>query len=146
MLKKIEWHSQIGRRLHLRQLHVFSVVAERGSMAKAATQLGVSTPTVSEIIADLEHAVGVRLLDRGPRGIEPTSSGRALLGRTHVVFDELSHAIQDIELLADPPGGAGARCRVYVALDTHQLTSPLWSPAGGPPRRRSGRGWGCLSL
>ena len=54
MLKKIEWHSQIGRRLHLRQLHVFSVVAERGSMAKAATQLGVSTPTVSEIIADLE--------------------------------------------------------------------------------------------
>jgi DNA-binding transcriptional LysR family regulator len=105
MLKKIEWHSQIGRRLHLRQLHVFSVVAERGSMAKAATHLGVSTPTVSEIIADLEHAIGVRLLDREPRGIEPTSSGRALLERIHVVFDELSHAIQDIELLADPTAG-----------------------------------------
>ena len=62
MLRKIDWDSQIGRRLRLRDLHVFSTVAQRGSMAKAAAQLGVSTPTVSEVIADLEHGLGVRLL------------------------------------------------------------------------------------
>ena len=43
---KIEWESQIGRRLRLRDLHVFSMVVQCGSMAKAAAQLGVSQPTV----------------------------------------------------------------------------------------------------
>src|SRR6185436_9445204 len=105
MLKRIEWHSQIGRRLHLRQLHVFSVVAERGSMAKAAAQLGVSTPTVSEIIADLEHGLGVRLLDRNAKGVEPTKYGDALLKRTRIIFDELKQSINDIEFLADPTTG-----------------------------------------
>jgi DNA-binding transcriptional LysR family regulator len=40
-------------------------------MAKAAQHLGVSTPAVSEVIGDLEHALGVRLLDRVAQGIEP---------------------------------------------------------------------------
>ena len=61
MLHKIDWESQIGRRLRLRDLHVFSMVVECGSMAKAARQLGVSQPAVSEVIVDLEHALGVRL-------------------------------------------------------------------------------------
>src|SRR5439155_13750804 len=105
MLKKIDWDSQIGRRLRLRDLHVFFTVAQRGSMAKAAAQLGVSTPTVSEVIADLEHGLGVRLLDRSPKGVEPTTYGDALLKRTLVVFDELKQSIRDIEFLADPTTG-----------------------------------------
>jgi hypothetical protein len=51
MPRKIDWENQIGRRLRLRDLHVFVMVAQRGSMAKAALQLGVTTPTVSEISA-----------------------------------------------------------------------------------------------
>ena len=105
MLRKIDWDSQIGRRLRLRDLHVFSTVAQRGSMAKAAAQLGVSTPTVSEVIADLEHGLGVRLLDRSPKGVEPTRYGHALLKRTLVVFDELKQCIKDIEHLSDPTAG-----------------------------------------
>lgn len=105
MPRKIDWEVQIGRRLHLRQLHVFFTVAQHGSMAKAATQLGISTPTVWEIIAELEHAVGVRLLDRSPKGVEPTRYGHALLRRTLIVFDELKQGIKDIELMADPSAG-----------------------------------------
>jgi DNA-binding transcriptional LysR family regulator len=105
MLRKIDWDSQIGRRLRLRDLHVFFIVAQRGSMAKAAAQLGVSTPTVSEVIADLEHGLGVRLLDRSPKGVEPTRYGHALLKRTLVVFDELKQCIKDIEHLSDPTAG-----------------------------------------
>jgi len=105
MLKKIDWDRQIGRRLRLRDLHVFSTVAQRGSMAKAAVQLGVSTPTVSEVIADLEHGLGVRLLDRSPRGVEPTIYGSALLKRALIVFDELKQSIKDIDLLSDPTAG-----------------------------------------
>ena len=72
MPRKIDWDSQIGRRLRLRDLHVFHAVAQNRSMAKAAVQLGVSQPAISEVIADLEHALGVRLLDRFPQGVEPT--------------------------------------------------------------------------
>jgi DNA-binding transcriptional LysR family regulator len=105
MLRKIDWESQIGRRLRLRDLHVFSTVVQRGSMAKAAQYLGVSQPAVSEVIADLEHALGVRLLDRSAQGIEPTIYGGALLKRSVAVFDELRQSIRDIEFLSDATTG-----------------------------------------
>jgi DNA-binding transcriptional LysR family regulator len=105
MLRKIDWESQIGRRLRLRDLHVFSTVVQRGSMAKAARELGVSHPAVSEVIADLEHALGVRLLDRSAQGVEPTIYGGALLKRSIAVFDELKQSIRDIEFLSDATTG-----------------------------------------
>src|SRR5216684_55964 len=105
MLRKIDWESQIGRRLKLRDLHVFSTVVQRGSMAKAARQLGVSHPAVSEVIADLENALGVKLLDRSAQGVEPTIYGDALLKRSVAVFDELKQSIRDIEFLSDATTG-----------------------------------------
>jgi DNA-binding transcriptional LysR family regulator len=105
MLRKIDWERQVGRRFTLRDLHVFFTVVQRGSMAKAAQELGVSQPAISEAVADLEHAVGVRLLDRHPQGIEPTKYGQALLKRSIAVFDELKHGVQDIEFLSDPTSG-----------------------------------------
>src|SRR5258708_16761318 len=105
MVRKIDWESQIGRRLKLRDLHVFSTVVERGSMAKAAQHLGVSQPAVSEVIANLENALGVRLLDRGAQGIEPTIYGGALLKRSVAAVDELKQSIRDIEFLSDPTVG-----------------------------------------
>jgi len=57
------------------------------------------------VIADLEHALRVRLLDRHPQGIEPTMYGSALLKRSATVFDELKQSIRDIEFLADPTAG-----------------------------------------
>jgi DNA-binding transcriptional LysR family regulator len=103
--RKIDWETQVGRRLKLRDLHVFVTVAQRGSMAKAAVHLGVSQPAVSEVIADLEHALGVRLLDRSPHGIEPTIYGRTLLRRTLAAFDELKQGIRDMEFLANATVG-----------------------------------------
>jgi DNA-binding transcriptional LysR family regulator len=105
MATKIDWESQIGRRLRFRDLHVLSTVVQCGSMAKAAAQLGVSQPSVSEVMADLEHALGVRLLDRSPQGIEPTIYAHALLKRSRVAFDELKQGIRDIEYLSDPTVG-----------------------------------------
>jgi DNA-binding transcriptional LysR family regulator len=105
MVRKIDWDSQIGRRLKLRDLHVFSTVVECGSMAKAAQQLGVSPPAVSEVIAGLEHALGVPLLDRVAQGVEPTIYGDALLKRSVAAFDELKQSIRDIEFLSDATTG-----------------------------------------
>jgi DNA-binding transcriptional LysR family regulator len=105
MGKENGWESRIGRRLRLRDLHFLFAVVQSGSMGKAAAQLGVSQPVVSEAIADLEATIGVRLLDRGPRGAEPTLYGRALLKRSQIAFDELRQGIKDIEFLADPEEG-----------------------------------------
>jgi DNA-binding transcriptional LysR family regulator len=100
-----DWDSRIGRRLKLRDLHVLFAVVDRGSMAKAAKHLTMSQPAVSKVIADLEAVLGVRLLDRNSRGVEPTLYAHALLKRGHVAFDELRQGIRDIEFLANPTVG-----------------------------------------
>jgi DNA-binding transcriptional LysR family regulator len=97
----VDWESRIGRRVRLRDLHVLSAVIQRGSMAKAAAQLGVTQSAVSQVIADLEYALGVRLLDRSPRGVEATIYGSILLRRSSAAFDELRHGIQEIDFLTD---------------------------------------------
>src|SRR5467141_3069887 len=101
----MEWERRISRRHRLRDLHILSAVAQWGSMAKAASGLAMSQPAVSEAIANLEAALGVRLLDRTPRGVEPTLYASALLKRGLVVFDELRQGIKEIEFLADPTAG-----------------------------------------
>jgi DNA-binding transcriptional LysR family regulator len=105
MPRIIQWEHQIGRRLRLRDLFVFFTVVKSGSMAKAAAQLNVSTPSVSEIIADLEHTLGVRLLDRSPQGVHATPYGEALLKCGEAAFDELRQGVRAIEFLADPTAG-----------------------------------------
>jgi len=105
MPKVTQWERAIGGRIRLRDLFVFLTVIECGSMSRAAARLGVSTPSVSELVADLEHAVGVRLLDRSNRGVVATPFGEALRLRGQAAFDELRQGMRDIESIADPGSG-----------------------------------------
>lgn len=108
--------TRIGRRLRFRDLQVLFSVARCGSMLKAAAELGVTQPAVSEVIADLEDAFGVRLLDRSSRGAVPTIYGRALLKRGLAALDELRQGIRDIESLSDPTKGTvGIGCAPSIA-------------------------------
>jgi DNA-binding transcriptional LysR family regulator len=104
-MSKASLETHIGRRLRFRDLQVFFAVAECGGMAKAAAQLGLTQPAVSEIIAGIESAFAVRLFDRSPHGVDLTIYGRALLKRGLAAFDELKQGIRDIEFLADPTVG-----------------------------------------
>jgi DNA-binding transcriptional LysR family regulator len=101
----MDWVDRIGRRVKLRDLHVLLAVTQWGSMAKAARHLATSQPVLSKTIAELEHALGVRLLDRGPHGVTPTIYGRALISRGLAIFHELREGINEIEFLADPAAG-----------------------------------------
>jgi DNA-binding transcriptional LysR family regulator len=74
-------------------------------MGKAAAQLAVSQPAISKAIADLEHTIGVRLLDRTAQGVEPTRYGEALLKWGSAVFDDLRQGVKEIEFLSDPTTG-----------------------------------------
>jgi DNA-binding transcriptional LysR family regulator len=103
--KGVDWQNRIGRRLRLRDLHILFAVVEAGSMAKAGAQLRVTQSAISRAIGDLEATIGVRLLDRSPRGVEPTVYGEALLKSGTAAFDELRSGISNIEYLADPNVG-----------------------------------------
>jgi DNA-binding transcriptional LysR family regulator len=61
-----------------RQLAAFCAVVERASFSQAAEQLGVTQPAVSLQIRSLEKRLGVQLLDRSGRRVEPTDAGRRL--------------------------------------------------------------------
>jgi DNA-binding transcriptional LysR family regulator len=97
--------TRIRRRLKLRDLDTLLIIAECGSMAKAASQLAISQPAVSKIISDMEHTLGVRLLDRTTRGVEPTVYGQAVLKCAAAVFDDVRQGVKQLEFLADPAAG-----------------------------------------
>jgi len=101
----MQWTDRIGRRIKLRDLHILLAVAQAGSMSRAADRLAISHPVVSKTIADLEDALGVRLLDRTTQGTEPTAYGRALLSCGTIVFDELRRGVQEVAFLSDPTVG-----------------------------------------
>src|SRR5437016_13860493 len=101
----VQLSDRIGRRMKLQDLHVLMTVVQSGSMGKAAERLNTSQPNISRSIAELEHALGVRLLDRHRQGIEPTEYGRALLDCGMAVFDDLRQGVRNIEFLADPTAG-----------------------------------------
>jgi len=93
----MQMSDRIGRRIKLQDVHILMAVVQAGSMGKAARHLNTSQPNISKSIADLEQALGVRLLDRHRQGIEPTEYGRALLDGGVAVFDELRQTVKNIE-------------------------------------------------
>jgi len=96
---------RFGSRMKLQDLHVLMTVVQAGSMGKAAQILNTTQPNISRSIGELEHALGVRLLDRHRQGIEPTEYGRALLDCGVAVFDDLRQGVRNIAFLADPTAG-----------------------------------------
>ena len=66
------------------QLEYFVAVAEDGQMTSAARRLGIAQPALSQAIAQLETDLGLKLLDRHPRGVTLTDAGEALYAKACV--------------------------------------------------------------
>ena len=96
---------RMARRMKLHDLRILMTVAQAGSMNKAAVFLNMTQSAVSRSIAELERTVGVSLLDRTARGVEPTEYGRAMLECGVAVFDDLRQGAKKIEFLTDPAVG-----------------------------------------
>ncbi|MGB6537484.1 MAG: LysR family transcriptional regulator [Xanthobacteraceae bacterium] len=98
----MQWTGRVRQRVKLRDLYILLAVAEHGSILRAAKHLAVSHPVVSRTISELELALGVRLFDRGARGVETTMHGQAAVDCSVAVFDELRRGMQHLEYLSDP--------------------------------------------
>lgn len=105
MVMNMDWDRRIGKRIKLRDLHILQAAADAGSMVKAASNLAITQPAVSHAVAEMEHVLGVPLLERTPHGVTPTVYGRVLLECSRIVFNELRQGIDEIGSLADPSVG-----------------------------------------
>ena len=76
----------------LQELAVFVRAAESGSFSRAARELGLSQPSVSRIIGELEARLGVKLLLRTTRRITATDAGALFLDRAREILTEVEDA------------------------------------------------------
>jgi len=86
-------------------LCAFVAVADHGSFTRAATQLGVSTGSLSHTIRELEENLGVRLLNRTTRSVAPTEAGERMLARLRPLLDEFEAAVDSVNAFRERPAG-----------------------------------------
>lgn len=68
-------------------------MADAGSVSKAAASLNVSQPSLAAQLRRVEPAVGGDLLERGIRGVVPTTLGKHILGRARVVLADTDNLV-----------------------------------------------------
>ena len=89
--------------MELRHLRYFVAVAEEGSLTNAAERrLHTAQPSLSRQIRDLELEVGVRLLERGARGIALTAAGRTFLDHARLALLQVDAAGEAARRAAQP--------------------------------------------
>lgn len=84
----------------LRQVTAFLAVAEAGSFTRAADQLKVAQPALSQAIRELETSLGLRLFDRTTRRVELTAAGREFRDATVKIVGDLDFAVRNARDLA----------------------------------------------
>ncbi|HEY4428236.1 MAG TPA: LysR family transcriptional regulator [Solirubrobacteraceae bacterium] len=84
----------------LEQLRYFVAVAEEGQFTRAARDLHVAQPALSQAIANLESELGVELLTRHARGVTPTPAGETFLAKARVALAATMEAAMTARSLA----------------------------------------------
>src|SRR3954464_8782382 len=86
--------------LDVRRMKVLREVARQGSFSAAADALSYTQSAVSQQVAALEKEAGTKLLERGPRGVRLTDSGRALVEHSEAILARLAAAEAELEDIA----------------------------------------------
>ncbi len=103
--------------IDLRDLTLFSLIAETKSLTRAAERSHLSLPAVSARIKDLEAEVGVRLLYRAPRGVALTPAGQSLLRHARTILGEIEHMKSELQRY-----GEGVQGSIRVFANTTAVT------------------------
>ncbi|MES2898867.1 MAG: LysR substrate-binding domain-containing protein [Pseudomonadota bacterium] len=98
-------------RSHLKTRHLVLLVelGRHGSIMHAAEAANLTQPAASKLLAELEHALGVQLFERLPRGVTPTWFGQVMIRRAGAALAEMDAAHQEVMELV-----SGLRGRVAV--------------------------------
>ena len=97
--------------LEIKQLRQFMVVVDVGCVSKASEQLHITQPALTRNIKNLEESLNAILLDRKPRGVEPTEAGQALYRYAHLILNEAKRAARDVQAIA-----SGKKGHVHIGI------------------------------
>jgi len=89
----------------LQGMELFVEVAKTRNFSRAAEQLGIPKSTLSRQVAELERAVGLRLLSRTTRKVELTDAGQRYFERCQRIVAEAQVAHEELQTLVDRPAG-----------------------------------------
>jgi LysR family nitrogen assimilation transcriptional regulator len=95
--------------MQLRHLRYFVKIVEAGSFSRAAAEIHIAQPALSQQIAELEQMLGVTLLHRNPRGVRPTPAGE-------VLFVEASAILRQMERIPSIVRSSGGEAQGAVSF------------------------------
>ncbi|WP_399144784.1 LysR family transcriptional regulator [Streptomyces sp. MK7] len=107
----------------LESLRLLVLVADLGSLGRAAERLRISQPSASRRLSTLERGLGLVLVDRTRRGSRPTLAGQIVAGHARRVLDELDELLAGAGRLRDR---REAELRVAASLTIAEYLLPVW--------------------
>ncbi|MCP5282854.1 MAG: LysR family transcriptional regulator [Rhodoferax sp.] len=108
------------RDLDLTSLRLFVTVCETRNIARAGERANLAGSAISKRLAQLEENLGVRLLVRRRRGVEPTPAGETLLEHAHTLLGNAERLAHDLGSYA-----AGVKGQVRVLASASALAESL---------------------
>ncbi|HEX8539378.1 MAG TPA: LysR family transcriptional regulator, partial [Cystobacter sp.] len=117
----------------LEDLRLFAAVARHLSFVEAARKLGVPTSTLSRRVANLEEALGARLLQRTSRRVGLTEEGARLLERAGPLLDALASVLDRTVDREEEPAGR-LRVTAPVLTGSQRIAPALFAFAAKHPR------------
>ncbi|MGR4871250.1 LysR substrate-binding domain-containing protein [Variovorax sp. LARHSF232] len=104
----------------LKAMGAFVRAVELGSLSAAARELQTTQPTVSKLVASLEHSVGARLLERSSSRVVPSDEGARFLASAKQLLEEYDEAVAELKQRVRQPKGL-VRISAPVALGELRL-------------------------
>jgi DNA-binding transcriptional LysR family regulator len=111
------------KKTNLSGLVAFVAIAQERSFRRAAARLGVTPPTLSHTMRELEEQVGIRLLNRTTRNVAPSEAGEHLLAQLVPAFTDIDTALESLNTFREQPQGLvrinAPRTAIELALVPH---------------------------
>jgi DNA-binding transcriptional LysR family regulator len=104
----------------LTDLRLFLAVIQAGSITHGAAEAHLSLPAASERLRGMELAGGVKLLERGRRGVAPTEAGDALAHHARLILRQMEHMQGELGEYAN-----GSRATIRLLANTAAITEFL---------------------
>jgi molybdenum-dependent DNA-binding transcriptional regulator ModE len=122
-----DWY--LRSRLKMRQVLLLVALDEQRNMHRAAASLRMTQPAATRLLGGLERMLGMKLFERGPRGLTPNAYGESLIRHARAMLATLEHAREEMNSLAE---GASGR----IAIGALLVAAPMFGARTVPARVR----------
>lgn len=85
--------------MEIRQLRHLVAAVDAGTLSVAADSVFITQPALTRSLQNLEHELGVELLQRLPRGVVPTEAGELLYRHANLILNEVDKIKADVPLV-----------------------------------------------